>query len=218
MQPSRVAFEPVPDKPWREAFQRADKASRNIDITGMNDSIKAAFLDEDTNHRAILVAVDGKLVSEHYRQGFDRETRFLSWSAAKSLTATMIGVAVKQGLIDVEETLPAQEWKQNDPRQSLTWDDLLRMHSGLSFGEDYEDLSSDVNLMLFASHSAGHVAARQKLAHKPGEEWYYSSGTSNILARGFSDALEARGIAPGNFIRTHLALPLGLSSLILENR
>ena len=60
---------------------------------------------------------------------------------------------------------------------------VLRMTSGLSFKEDYEDHSSDVIQMLFVKGDKAGFAASKPLQYSPGSHWSYSSGTSNIIAR-----------------------------------
>ena len=76
------------------------------------------------------------------------------------------------------------EWRGNgDSRRDITLDQLLRMTSGLSFNEDYEDHSSDVIQMLFVKGDKAGFAASKPLQYSPGSHWSYSGGTSNIIAR-----------------------------------
>ena len=76
------------------------------------------------------------------------------------------------------------EWRGNgNSRRDITLDQLLRMTSGLSFNEDYEDHSSDVIQMLFVKGDKAGFAASKPLQYSPGSHWSYSGGTSNIIAR-----------------------------------
>jgi hypothetical protein len=54
------------------------------------------------------------------------------------------------------------------------------MSSGLAFEEDYAK-PSDATKMLFLEKSAGRFALDHPLKDKPGDVFYYSSGTTNIL-------------------------------------
>ena len=85
-----------------------------------------AMADVDAGHRAIAVFVDGVLIGERYADGFDVNTPLLSWSMAKSVTATMVGAAVQRGYVDIEATPPAPEWRA-DERGAIVWRDLLQM-------------------------------------------------------------------------------------------
>ena len=49
---------------------------------------------------AVLVVQDGKLVVEHYKAGYDPDAAHISWSMAKSITGTMIGMLVAAGQLD----------------------------------------------------------------------------------------------------------------------
>ena len=55
------------------------------------------------------------------------------------------------------------------------------MNSGLEWVEDYNTIS-DVTKMLFLASDMGKVQLEKSLTGKPDESWYYSSGTTNLLA------------------------------------
>jgi len=211
-----AAFSPVTAKPWPQAFGGNQKVNPRVDYDSLRNSVTSAFRSDGLNHRAILVAVDGELVFEHYADGFDQNTKLQSWSAAKSVVATLIGIGVHNNYLSIHDPLPVPEWHGDNSRENLTWDDLLRMHSGLDFNENYADTNSDVNRMLFKSHSAASVAAQSEAKHKPATHWYYSSGSSNLLSRAIGDVSEAKGMAILPFARNFLLRPLGLADTILE--
>lgn len=204
-------------KPWPEAFADTSNEAQRVDYDQLIASITGAFVpDNALNHRAILVAVDGELVYEQYAEGFNPSTPLLSWSAAKSVTATLIGIAAQQFDLDPVTPIPVEEWAKDKKRSNLTWDNLLRMESGLDFAEEYGDTNSDVNRMLFKAHNAASIATRSKLGFEPATQFYYSSGTSNILAREVGDLLEERDGHLINFAHENLLAPLGLTSTVLE--
>ena len=75
------------------------------------------------------------------------------------------------------------EWSYpDDPRHAITLDQLLRMSSGLEFGEDFGP-TDDLPRMLFEYGDTGAYAANKPLAAPPDTVWSYSSGTANIVAR-----------------------------------
>ena len=132
-----------------------------------------------TGSRALLVLKDGKIVGEQYADGYDKSTPLIGWSMTKSITNAMIGILVRDGILNIENNGLFEEWKK-DGRRDITIDDLLRMSSGLDFEEDYSKVS-DATKMLFLENSAGKYALKSPLKFTPGKEFYYSSGTSNIL-------------------------------------
>lgn len=208
--------QPVAPTAWAESLPQSPLLLRRVDYAAMEAALDAAMQDSKARHRALLVVVDGRIVAERYGDGFDAAVPFLSWSMAKSVTATIVGAAALHGLVDIGSPAPAPEWSKDARRAAITWNDLLRMQSGLEFSEEYENPASDVNRMLFASRDAGMVAAKKKLAHDPGARWYYSSGTSNLLARSLRQALAARDLDYTQFARDAVFAPIGAASFVLE--
>jgi len=134
--------------------------------------------------RAILVVKDGGIIAERYGTDFSKDTLFQGWSMTKSVTNALLGILVKQGKLDIHASAPVPEWQSpNDPRRAITIDQLIRMSSGLSFTEDYGDLSTGILQMLWNQGDTAAYAASQPLYAPPDTIWYYSSGTANILSR-----------------------------------
>lgn len=105
-----------------------------------------AFL-ESTGTNALLVLKDGKIVKEIYRNTSSDQTRFMSFSMAKSMLATMIGIAISEGKIkSVEDTVAdyLPEFK-GTAYADVTILNLLRMRSGIDWKEIYE-FGSDTQL------------------------------------------------------------------------
>jgi CubicO group peptidase (beta-lactamase class C family) len=166
--------------------------------------------------RAIVVLHRGRIAAERYAPGFGRDTPLIGWSMTKSITNNLVGFLVADGLLELDAFAPVPEWRSpGDPRREITLAHLLQMSSGLEFEEVYAPGSKTTD-MLFASYSAAAVAAAAPLAHRPGERWYYSSGTSNILARIVRDTVggELRDVQA--FTRERLLKPLGLVSMVIE--
>lgn len=211
--PAQETIEPI-------AMETAPPVSRQaimrVDYAALDAALSGAFGENNPNHRAVLVAADGKIIDERYAAGFDAATPFLSWSMAKSVTASLVGAAVHRGLIDLDDPAPVPEWEGDPQKSKITWNDLMRMQSGLAFEEQYDRARSDVNRMLFEEADAGAVGARMPVEHAPGDHWYYSSGTSNLLARTLRQVLERQGIDLHAFARESLFGPLGAASVVME--
>jgi CubicO group peptidase (beta-lactamase class C family) len=131
------------------------------------------------NIYAFLVIHEGIPVVEAYKPHFNQDTRFLSWSMAKSFVCAMTGILVGQGQMDINEPAEIDEWKK-DERSKITLNDLLRMQSGLDWNEDYGN-RSDVTVMLHCESDMGKFAYKQEAKFPAGTHWYYSSGTTNIV-------------------------------------
>jgi CubicO group peptidase (beta-lactamase class C family) len=159
--------------------------------------------------RAIVVVHRGRIVAERYAEGFDSQTPQLGWSMAKSVTAGLIGILVKDGRMTLDQ--PAG-WFAGDGRSRIKISDLLAMSSGLRFNEGYGAVS-DVTRMLYLEPDMAAFARGQPLEHPVGTVWSYSSGTAVMLARLFQDTAGADAVM---LMRHRLFEPLGMSSAVME--
>ncbi|WP_235927634.1 serine hydrolase domain-containing protein [Sandarakinorhabdus rubra] len=175
--------------------------------------------------RALIVLQDGKRLYERYGSGIGPGTRLISWSMAKSITATLIGELVGDGRLELDTPAPVPEWR-DDPRGRTTLRQLLHMASGvkhLEAGPAPE--RSDTNRALFADTSADiyKAAVAEPAEVPPGTRFQYNTLTSHILARLVSDFVagpkatpDQRRRAVRTFINERLAAPAGMASLLCE--
>jgi len=169
--------------PWPAGDKLSDTVPSGIDITKLNDIVNRAF--EDTavfkGTFAVMVVYKDQIVAEKYRPDFTPETRFLSWSMAKSFTSAMVGAMVKDGKVDINTPLNLAKWA-NDDRKNITLASLLQMTSGLDFLESYSTVRlTGTTTMLLKNGDMGDYASDYHLLAKPDSIWYYSSGSSNIV-------------------------------------
>ena len=161
---------------------------------------------------ALLVVQGGELVYERYDAGANPFSLQYSWSMAKSVTQALVGIMVRQGRLDLYGPAPVPEW-QNDARQHITLDQLLRMSSGLAFREDYVDgqMSDVIPMLQFEGrHDTGAFAAAMSLAHAPDTVWSYSSGTTNIICRILKEAVGGGASGMLRFMNDELFEPIGV--------
>ena len=142
---------------------------------------------------ALVASFHGEVVFERYGEGFDASSTFLSWSMAKSVASALCGVLVGTERLKLDAPAPVARWHEpGDERTAITLRHLLQMRSGLRWNEDYVDGDvSDVIEMLFAGgkHDTAGYASGLPLAHTPGAEFLYSSGTTNIICRIMADEI-----------------------------
>lgn len=176
--------------------------------------------------RALYVLRDGEPIYERYGAGFGPNSKLISWSMAKSITAVLAGIMVSDGQLSLDGPAPVAAWERSgDPRGAIALRDLLHMASGLEHVENGDPVwKGDTVEMLFGSGAqdmAG-FAETKPAAARPGELFNYSSATSVILADIMTDTLtpsqnpDARREAMRDFIQGRLAEPLGMTSLTPE--
>ncbi len=201
---------------WPLGSKQKDSIFSNVDYPKLTEAISNAFIEDipgsKINTRGVVVVYKNQIIGEQYASGFDENTPQMGWSMTKSVTATLIAMLQKDGKLDIMDRAPVASW-QNDERKNITIDQLLRMSSGLDFWEFYALPSSAVE-MLYEKADMGVFAASSSLEYEPGEKWYYSSGTSNILSGIIRDAVGDADYH--NYVRQRLFSPLGMTSAVLE--
>lgn len=221
-QPAPVEL-PAPDKAAFAAVVQQPGANRDKLVRAAD----ALFTDpQNAETRALVVLHGGRIVVERYAAGYHANTRFVSWSMAKTITAVMIGQLVADGRLRLDESVPIPAWQRpGDPRGEITLRHLLQMRSGLRHTEAGDPLySSDEVRMLFLDgrDDMSAYAEAQPLEANPGSKWEYSSATTVILAD-----LAARALTPSNnpvvrmnavrdYLRTRLFEPIGMKGMVAE--
>jgi CubicO group peptidase (beta-lactamase class C family) len=222
-----VAAAPLPPQPagvaWPTAAWGEGPLPEGTDRAAL-DAASAALLAPlgrgglpDT--RALLVVQGGQIVSERYADGFDADSRFRSWSMAKSVTNALVGILVRDGALALDAPAPVPRWQRaGDRRRALTLRQLLTMTSGLDNEDGDDSAGSFIARLLFGdlSSDTAEAAERVDLAYEPGTHWAYSTATSQILS-----GIVARSVGGGRegvraFLERELIAPLGLGSLVLE--
>ena len=190
-------------------------------------AVDGLFTAEDSGEtRAVLVLREGRIVAERYGAGYGGETRFVSWSMAKTITGVLIGLLVADGRLRLDESVPIPAWQRaGDPRGEITLRQLLQMRSGLRHTEAGDPIyKSDEVRMLFLDgrDDMAAYAEAQPLEAEPGRKWEYSSATSVILAdlaaralTQSADPAERRRVV-ADYLRTRLFEPLAMRSVVPE--
>lgn len=177
--------------------------------------------------RALVVMADGRIAAERYAPGYGPDTRFVSWSMAKTITAAMIGLLVADGRLTLDQPAPIPRWRRaGDPRAAITLRHLLQMRAGLDHTEAGPvpvDSSEVRMLFLDGRDDMARWAEEQPLEAEPGAKFEYSSNTTVILAdiaarvlTGNSADPETRRRAVGDFLRARLFDPVGMTSVVPE--
>jgi CubicO group peptidase (beta-lactamase class C family) len=148
------------------------------------------FVDESLspgirNRRAILVAVDGRLMVERYYDSDAEETAGVA-SVTKSVVSTLIGIAVSEGFLELDQTLgellPSHSDVMTSSVAAITLRQLLTMTAGFPAydGSDPRPSGSDWVADIL----------RRGTVQAPGAGFAYSSVTSHLLAAILTEATD----------------------------
>ena len=155
----------------------------------------ASFMDRNAIV-GLLVIRRGAVVLERYGLGLGEHDRWSTMSTVKSMTAMLVGAAVRDGAIasiddSLTRYLPAL---RNSAYEGVTLRHVMTMSSGTRWTEDYGDRNSDVNRYSksLADKVPGGVLklmASLPRAHPPGSTFLYNSGDTYLLGAALTAAI-----------------------------
>jgi CubicO group peptidase (beta-lactamase class C family) len=169
-----------------------------------------AFL-RQTDTLAFVVVRSDELVYERYFAGSSRQTLETTFSVAKSVLSTLLGIAIEEGRIDsvddpVTDYLP--ELAERDPRfERITLRHLLTMSSGLRYEEQELPLPWGDDIATYYGTDLRDVALDgTEIEQPPGQEWLYNNYNPLLLGM----VLErATAMSVSEYMATRLWQPLG---------
>lgn len=166
--------------------------------------------------QAVVVVKDGQIVAERYASGIGIATPLLGFSATKSVTNALIGILVRQGKLNVDQSAPIAAWTNaEDSRRMITVNDLLRQTSGLALKQTSSGFDP-ASRMIFLERDMAGFAEQADLATAPGSQWAYTDGNYILLSRIIRDAVGGRLADVSRFAQHELFKPLGMERVTLE--
>ena len=186
----RLDMPPVAGDPATMAWPQGDRVDAKPLPPGVDDAALKRAGDwafdrvSHGGHRgqvtlSLLVIHRGDIVYERYAPGVNAQTRTRTWSTAKSITSTLVGIAVGKGLLKLDEPLPFK-WEPAgdtapDPRRKITLRHVLHMTSGLYPVDN--DLGPAVGspLSYWAGANSADGARNRGLIREPGTSWDYEN-------------------------------------------
>ncbi len=144
---------------------------------------------------SLLIIHKGRIVHERYAPGVDYLTKTRTWSTAKSIAVTLIGMLVDDGRLALDEPLglewlPRARSPETDPRNAITLRHVLNMSSGLypidNRGLEY---ATGSGLSYWAGASSVRGALIKALIRDPGTIWDYENYDTILAVKAIKQAI-----------------------------
>lgn len=136
----------------------------------------------------LLVLKNGETVFENYEYSCDRSSRWMSMSMAKSVSTTLVGAAIADGLIEsIDDPLVKYLPKLSaGSYEKVTVRQLISMTSGVSWQEDQTNPGSHRRAVLDLQISQQSGAIMDYMSRLPrvaeeGSLWNYSTGETHVV-------------------------------------
>jgi CubicO group peptidase (beta-lactamase class C family) len=176
--------------PWPDGDRTGEiTVPEGVDAGALQAASDWAFERESPfQHTLSLVVVHrGQIIHERYAPGFDMSTRTRTWSTAKSIAATLIGILVDEDRMHLDEPLglewlPRVRYPEADPRREITLRHVLNMSSGLEpIDNQGLEYATGSGLGYWAGASSVRLALDRGLVREPGAYWDYEN-SETLLA------------------------------------
>jgi len=172
----------------------------------------------DPSVHALLIAHRGKLVFEEYFHGFHRDSLHDTRSASKSLTGSLVGLAMAAGVpISLDDSLYAglagyQELAAEDPgKTAITLEHVITMSTGLACDDwDSESPGGEDRMQEQTAEPDWYrYILGLPLQNEPGAVAAYCSGGISLAGGMLS---QAAGKSGAELIHDYFAVPLGIET------
>jgi len=189
-----VQYAPAPDVS-NVAFPRGDKTGLGADGLDAKYRQLGPIVERALDGRSfsekegavttgVIVVKGGRIVAERYRKGFGPHAGYRTWSTSKSMTAMLLAIASRQGLLNLDGPADIPEWSTpGDPRQAITYKHLMWMSSGLFSGGD------NSYAVYFGGQDVLSAATTTDLEVAPGTRWKYANNDTLLLVRALRHVL-----------------------------
>lgn len=209
----------------------------SLSAEGLRNALAELGPELGGNVHSLLIVSGGELVYETYWSGYpESDERYLparfelgellqydphvahpTKSFTKSVTGTLVGIAIEQGYIgsiddSIWDYVPNHADLRNAENDDITIKDLLTMTAGFSHDEisvSYADPNNPAHAARAAEAELDNTTftLTRAVVAEPGAEFEYNSGLSNLLGEIIK---EATGQRADEFAEAHLFRPLNI--------
>ncbi|MEL6856747.1 MAG: serine hydrolase [Pseudomonadota bacterium] len=199
----------------RQALPRNETALDSFTYQYEGETRTLADLYTEMETSGLIIVHKGDVVHESYGRGADAGTRFTTWSLVKSITSTLVGVAVADGKIDsvddpLVKYLPEVAGTAYD---GVTIKQALQMSSGIRYdpnlfdGNMQDTVEFMTNSVVTGKKPAFDLAIKYKREHAPGTKFNYNTAESQVL---LELVRRVTGMDAADYLEQKIWRPLGM--------
>lgn len=204
----------APQKPnWSEEEQKQPFPRSTPEKQGIHSEYIQNFLQELENNKSInphsiMIVRNGYVIAEGTYQPFDGNVWQITHSLCKSLVGIAVGIAEDKGYLRLDETVASIFNKNYFPligkkKKEITIEHLLKMSSGITFGEVGAVIEDDwVSRFLKSS-----------INFEPGTKFAYNSMNTYMLSA-IIKKKTGKGLLA--FLKEYLLKPMGIEKIYWE--
>ena len=200
-----------------DGWRLAPPGDLGLDASRLNSMVEHIRRDIPTID-SVMVIRHGYVAVDEYFGSFTADQRHRIFSCTKSVTSTLVGIALDEDLITgldakILELLPSYEAKNvNQWKTSLTLRHLLPMASGIDARDDYPDNWLWLDRMLGAPDPVQYCLDLN-VTVEPGTQFKYTNANSHLMS---AIVKEVAGVSALEYARQKLFNPIGITDVEWE--
>jgi CubicO group peptidase (beta-lactamase class C family) len=204
----------TPDYWPTEGWRHSSPEAQGVESKLLAEMIQK-ILEEEHNIDNITIIRNGYIVLDVYFHPFQRDLKHIIHSCTKSITSSLVGIAIDQGIISGVETpviefFPDKTFAHlDDDKRAMTLEHLLMMATGLHCRDSYlygwEGLDE-----MHRSRDWIQFVLDLPMRESPGSRFEYCNGASYLLSAILHVTTKTTTLA---FANEHLFGPLGISGV-----
>jgi CubicO group peptidase (beta-lactamase class C family) len=205
----------------------ADMLASRIDQARITELIEQICSGKHDDIHSLLIAKDGNLVVEEYFAAngskhrpvvadlFRDRPHHLA-STTKSVTSTLVGIAIDQGFIkSVEDPiyryLPAYSSLFTEEKKRIRICDMLTMTPGFEWRQFGVSDDRNDGMQMWRTEDVIRYVLQKPLEAEPGRKFNYTNGVPTVTGAIIKNAV---GMEVGEFAEKYLFQPLGISEYV----
>jgi CubicO group peptidase (beta-lactamase class C family) len=208
-QPAAQSPDYWPTKEWRSSTPE----QQGVDSAQLANAL-TAIKQHDIRTHSLLLVRNGYVILDAYFFPFDKDNLHDLASVTKSVTSTLVGIAIDQRKVrsvneSVANIFPRRTIANGDERKAkLTLESLLTMTSGLACHPEENELT--LRQMIISKDWLQFMLDLPMTA-EPGQNFVYCSGGMHLLSGVISETTKMSALA---FARSSLFEPLGIHDAV----
>jgi len=195
-----------------ETGEAAEHGMDRAALDALHELMRQDNAGSESKVYSMVTVKDGVIIDEFYHDGYDAESTFPFHSCSKSVTGTLIGIAIDKGYINsIDDPISKYIEKVNEQtdtrKRDITIKDLLTNTSGIDWDE--WNSYSVWNAFRSAPNWVDFILGRD-LVYAPGEHFTYSTGNTHLLSAVLQNATGKNQL---EYAKEVLLEPLGMESV-----
>lgn len=192
--PTTYYYPPIGSDTW-ETISASDLG---WDVTKLNEAIAYA---QGKNTFGLIILYKGRIVTENYWNGWNRDTKYPIASAGKSVTAFLVGLAQQEGILNINNKT-SQYLGTGWTTAPLAKENLITVRHQLTMTTGLDETAPDDDCL---------TPACLKYKADAGTQWFYYNAPYRLLE---DVVANASGMNYNQYTKTRLADKIGMKNYI----